>query len=288
MRDRLAPYLRHLRLPFQLTLAPLYLWGWLLGGGRADGAFVLAAIALHLFLYPGITAFNSAYDRDEGPVGGMREPPPVPARLLGFSLVLQAVGAALVAAVGPLLLAIYLGIAALAAAYSHPRVRLKAHPWASALAVAVGQGTLGFLAGWAVARGGFGGDRLALYVGAVAAALTTLGLYPATQVFQLEEDAARGDRTLALVLGPRRALRFGAACLLLAGVATAWLVGRRYGAFDAAVVAGGHALLLVGQERLARAPTGDRSASFGRAMRLNFAASGGFLAYLGYRLLAGA
>ena len=288
MRGPLAPYLHHLRLPFQLTLAPVYLRGSFLGGGRADRDFVLAAVALHLFLYPGITAFNSAYDRDEGPVGGMLAPPPVPPRLLGFSLALQAVGAALVAAVGPLLLAIYLGIAALAAAYSHPRVRLKAHPWASALAVAVGQGTLGFLAGWAVARGGVSGDALALGVGAVAAALTTLGLYPATQIFQLEEDAARGDRTLTLALGPRSALRFGAACLLLAGVGTAWLVGRRYGPFDAALVAGGHALLLVGQERLARAPTGDRVQSFRRAMRLNFAASGGFLVYLGYRLLAGA
>ena len=128
MRGSLVPYLRHLRLPFQLTLAPLYLWGWLLGGGPADRDFVLAAVALHLFLYPGITAFNSAYDRDEGPVGGMLAPPPVPPRLLGFSLALQAAGAALTVAVGPVLLAIYLAIAALAAAYSHPRVRLKAHP----------------------------------------------------------------------------------------------------------------------------------------------------------------
>ena len=68
-------YVKHLRLPFQLTLAPLFLWGFLLADGQIGVRAVLAFVSLHLFLYPGITAFNSAYDRDQGPVAGMARPP---------------------------------------------------------------------------------------------------------------------------------------------------------------------------------------------------------------------
>jgi hypothetical protein len=125
-------YVKHLRLPFQLTLAPLFLWGFLLAEGQLGVRPVLAFASLHLFLYPGITAFNSAYDRDEGPVAGMERPPPVPRRLLGFSLAVQALGAAAAALAGALFLLIYAAIAALAAAYSHPAMRWKANPWASA------------------------------------------------------------------------------------------------------------------------------------------------------------
>src|SRR4051812_29698615 len=78
----------HLRLPFQLLLAPVYLWGWLLGGGGLSGSVMLGFLAFHLFLYGGATAFNSYYDRDEGPVGGLERPPPVVAELLPFSFVM--------------------------------------------------------------------------------------------------------------------------------------------------------------------------------------------------------
>ncbi len=71
-------FIRHLRLPFNLLLSPIYLWGVLLAGGTLwDPSFWLGYVTLHLFLYGGGTAFNSFYDRDEGPIGGMAHPPPV-------------------------------------------------------------------------------------------------------------------------------------------------------------------------------------------------------------------
>ena len=42
-----------------------------------------------------MTAFNSYYDRDVGPVGGLEQPPPVAESLLAFSLAVQAIGFAL-------------------------------------------------------------------------------------------------------------------------------------------------------------------------------------------------
>jgi len=47
---------------------------------------VIAFVALHVFLYAGATAFNSYYDRDEGPVGGLERPPPVLPALLPVAL----------------------------------------------------------------------------------------------------------------------------------------------------------------------------------------------------------
>src|SRR5205823_3554541 len=69
MSGRPLDYLLHLRLPFQLLLAPVFLWGALAAGGRCSPVLVAAFVAIHVCLYGGATAFNSVYDRDEGPVG---------------------------------------------------------------------------------------------------------------------------------------------------------------------------------------------------------------------------
>ena len=57
--DRAGVLLVHLRLPFQLLLAPVFLWGFVLAGGQVDGRFWLAFVAVHLCLYGGTTAYNS-------------------------------------------------------------------------------------------------------------------------------------------------------------------------------------------------------------------------------------
>src|SRR5205814_1433372 len=72
---------------------------WLLAGGGMSLSILLAFLAFHLFLYGGATAFNSYYDRDEGPVGGLERPPPVVPQLLPFSLAMKTVGWLLAAAI---------------------------------------------------------------------------------------------------------------------------------------------------------------------------------------------
>ena len=62
--------------------------------------FVVAFLVLHVCLYGGTTAFNSHYDRDEGPVGGLANPPPPGPWLLPGSLVLQGFGLVVAAWVG--------------------------------------------------------------------------------------------------------------------------------------------------------------------------------------------
>src|SRR5712692_8245314 len=113
-------YLIHLRLPFQILLSPIFLWGFLMADGRPSSKLIVAYIAFHLFGYAGGTAFNSYYDRDEGPIGGLAKPPLIPNGLLAFSLVWQLLGFGLAAQVNPTFALIYAIMFWLSLAYSHP------------------------------------------------------------------------------------------------------------------------------------------------------------------------
>ncbi len=217
------PHLRHLRLHFNVLLSPIYLWGLVLARADPGSARVwVGYVAVHLFLYGGATAFNSYYDRDEGPVGGLLHPPAVDAALLPFSLVVQALGLPLALAVSRPFAGAWLVLFAVFTAYSHPWVRLKARPVAALAAIALGQGAVGFALGWLAGRAGSGaGIGLlgpASLTGMATAALVVVGLYVVTQSYQTAEDRARGDRTLPVILGPRTALRLAVALLAPGGV----------------------------------------------------------------------
>jgi 1,4-dihydroxy-2-naphthoate octaprenyltransferase len=207
----------------------------------------------------------------------MEAPPPVPPGLLGFSLALGAAGALLAVPAGAAFLILYGLAAGWTAAYSHPATRWKAGPVSSALAIGLGQGCVGFAAGWAAAAPLQLADPL-LLAGAAGAAFTAVGLYPATQVFQVEEDRARGDRTLAVALGPARALRLGALLLLAGGALAAWAADRRFDATHAAAVSLGYLLLVAWQLRLAA--TVAEPGLYRRAMRLVNAGTACFLLFL--------
>jgi 1,4-dihydroxy-2-naphthoate octaprenyltransferase len=278
---RLVLYLVHLRLPFQLTLAPIFLWGALSSGGGWDAGTTAAFVALHLFLYPAATAFNSAYDRDEGPVSGIEHPREVPPGLAAYAIVWALPGFALAPVAGPGFAAAFAGAALWSFAYSHPRTRLKAGPWKSGAAIALGQGALGFAAGWLATAAPAAGPYV-LLAGAAGAAFTALGLYPVTQVFQIDEDAFRGDRTIAVVLGAGRALRFGAFCLAAAAIATVWLVARLFGAPDAFLIALGYCGLILRIVRLSFDPEAryEPQCLYRPAMRLLNWATTGFLVFL--------
>jgi 4-hydroxybenzoate polyprenyltransferase len=206
----------HLRLPFQLLLAPFMLFGAALANGRLGPRFVVAFVVLHVALYGGTTAFNTHYDRDEGPIGGMERPPPAGTWLLPGSLVLQAFGLLIALWVGPAFAAVAAAFIVLGILYSHPKARWKGKPLASWATVIFGQGALGALAGIVSVDDARPGADLGY--GVAAAAAIVGALYPLTQVFQIEEDARRGDRTVAMMLG-RRGTPRAAAALFAAGCA---------------------------------------------------------------------
>ena len=288
-RTTVRTLLVHLRLPFQLLLAPVYLWGWLLGGGGLSGSVLLGFVAFHVFLYGGATAFNSYYDRDEGPVGGLERPPPVVPELLPFSLAVKAAGWLLAAAVGWPFFWIYAGFALLSFAYSHPRTRLKAYPLGSVLTVAIGQGMLAFLGGWAAVRGEVDSAWSLVGVGgAMAATLLILSSYPLTQLYQIEEDRARGDRTAAVAWGPRGSFAFSLTCQAIGGATMVAILYRLYGPGDATLAASALVVqFAVIAHWAARFDQDEIIENYRRVMRLSTLWAAGLIVYLGGRLIVG-
>ena len=271
----------HLRLNYQILLAPIFVWGYLLAQGEPDARFWVAFLALHLFLYGGTTAFNSYYDRDEGPVGGLEKPPPAQAALLPFSLLMQAVGAVLEALVNPAFLLIYLTIFVMASLYSLPGVRLKGRPILGLITVGVGQGVLAALAGWAAAQTPQTFPGLSASLGILAVALVTIGFYPITQIYQIEEDAARGDNTFAVWAGPARAFFFSIVVQAFAAILLAAVIYSVMGLWQALLVGLFYGALLVATIRWAlQFDPANVLGNYRRVMRINRVTSLGFLAFL--------
>ena len=281
--------LLHLRLNWHLMLMPIFLWGFLLSGGPVGYKFWLGLFVFHVLFYGGSTSFNSYYDRDEGPIGGLWNPPRPTRSLLYFSLIIQALGMVLVAVfINIPLLVVSLVMFGLSTAYSHPAIRLKAYPLASLFAVSVGQGAGGTLAGWLCGQDDW--TTLLTWkalLGILITTLITTGFYPLTQLYQRTEDARRGDITFAVRWG-ERCFPFAIACMTGAAVLGCLLIGYYYSPLEG---------MLVGMVLLALAGViadwwrrYDESAvrqNYVRMMRVGYLMGIGLLVYVSWHLLRG-
>jgi 4-hydroxybenzoate polyprenyltransferase len=228
---RRLDYLLHLRPAEWPIMAAHTAVGYLLAVGIADaagehlGRALLGLLLWVACLNGGTLALNSAFDRDEGDIAYLRDPPPPPRRLALFSLALMAAGQAAALTLPPLFGALYGLCFLLSVLYSVPPFRLKAVAGVDWLINMAGFGTLTPLAGWATT-----GRPLGSAEGIVLLGFCPLfaALYPLTQLYQMEEDGRRGDRTLALMLGTRRSLDVALAATAAAFVLFAW-AGMRSG-----------------------------------------------------------
>lgn len=213
-------YLLHTRPAEWPIVAAHMLVGYLLAVGAANalrserlGAAILGVLLWVVCLNGGTLALNSAFDRDEGDIAYLRHPPPPPRRLATFGLGLMLTGLG-----GAFLLpraywTTYALCVVLSVLYSVPPFRLKSVPGADWLINMWGFGTLTPYAGWAATGLPVGAvGRLVL----LAFCPLFAALYPLTQIYQFEEDARRGDRTLALFLGIRGSLSVALASMVLA------------------------------------------------------------------------
>jgi 4-hydroxybenzoate polyprenyltransferase len=225
-------YLLHLRPAEWPILAAHTTVGYLLAVGLAGarsgvrlGPAALALILWVICLNGGTLALNSAFDRDEGDIAYLRRPPRPPAGLAAFSLALMTVGLILALRLPRGFVTAYALCFVLSVLYSMPPFRLKAVAGADWLINMWGFGTITPYAGWSAT--GFPLDEAR---GLVLLAFCPLfaSLYPLTQLYQLQEDSRRGDRTLAVVLGLKRSLdlAIGAATLaFLIFAAAGWKAG---------------------------------------------------------------
>jgi len=191
-------------------------------GARLSQA-LWALVVWVVFLNGGTLAINSAFDKDEGDIGYLIAPPPLPRHLLGFSVALLAGGQLLAVALPVAFRIDYAICLMLSLLYSVPPFRLKAVAGADWAINMWGFGTLTPFATWAAT-----GRPLDLGHALILIGFCPLfaGLYPLTQLYQFEEDRRRGDRTLALALGMRTSLALALACTLAAFALFTWAAAR--------------------------------------------------------------
>ncbi|HXM38529.1 MAG TPA: UbiA family prenyltransferase [Gemmatimonadales bacterium] len=222
----LYSYLLHLRPAEWPIMAGHTLLGYVLAvgfngvaRGQALPEALRALVIWVVFLNGGTLAINSVFDRDEGDIGYLNAPPPLPRYLLHFSVALLVAGQLLAFTLPAGFQIAYAICFALSILYSVPPFRFKAVAGVDWVINMWGFGTLTPYAAWAAT-----GRPLDLGHALVLLAFCPLfaGLYPLTQLYQFEEDRRRGDRTLALILGMRVSLVVAIVCTLLAFGLFAW------------------------------------------------------------------
>jgi 1,4-dihydroxy-2-naphthoate octaprenyltransferase len=278
--------LLHLRLHWQVMLAPLFLWGFVLAAGENARSLItlefwLVFFIFHVLFYGGATALNSYYDQDEGPVGGLWEPPRVTHDLLVFSVALQVAGLVLLFFTSLPLFGLALVMGVVGNAYSHPAVRLKAYPWTSLLAVSIFQGMGGAAAGWLYATQDLQTLLTAKAImGLLVAALIITGFYPLTQVYQREEDRKQGVISFAVYAGERCFL-LAIVCYLSAAGLMGYLAWRYFGLLQAlAAVAGLMGLAVLVAIWWRGYDESQVRTNYLWMMRLGYLMTGGFLVFV--------
>lgn len=199
MLKEIKHFIIHLRLHYQFFILS---GGYLLGGLLADqmntAQFWQQFLNVHILLFGGATAYNSFWDKDTGPIGGLKNPPKMTLWMHRVSILFMFAGLAWAATVG-ILFVVFYGLSLLLFwLYSTPHARWKGHPELSLLAIGVSTGFNSVVLGVLAAGGVF---SVYILLGSVGASLVLLSLYPASQIYQGEEDSARGDKTFFLKYG---------------------------------------------------------------------------------------
>lgn len=188
-------FILHLRLHYQLfLLSGGFLLGGLMAGVMDTIQFSLQFVNVHVLLFGGATAFNSFWDRDEGPIGGLKNPPKMTPWMHKVSLIIMFAGWIWSIQVGWDYFAVYGVSLILFWLYSTPHARWKGDSHLSLVAIALSTGFNSVLLG-AIAAGG--SVNSVLLLSALGASLILLSLYPVSQLFQIKADIARGDHTFA-------------------------------------------------------------------------------------------
>lgn len=116
-----------------------------------------------------------------------------------MSILMQAVGLLVAIPAGNAFMGIYILSMIFFWLYSSPLTRWKGDPIKSLVAIGVSTGTNSFLMGYLSA--GMNEIDLSIIFAAVGVALVILSLYPLSQLYQMDEDRKRGDRTFAIRYG---------------------------------------------------------------------------------------
>lgn len=202
----------HLRFFFSVFLLPVFLFAISQAPQIIWFKAILTFLIWHFLVYPASNGYNSYFDKDEGSIALVENPPPVDKSLYGFSLFLDFLSIILAFLVSMELVTAVLLYGLFSKLYSHPLTRLKKYPIISFLIVFIFQGGCIYWSSYAAVSGLslLNGWNLNFIMAGLICSCLIGATYPLTQVYQHEEDGKRGDRTLSMVLGIRGSFIFSA------------------------------------------------------------------------------
>ncbi len=214
-----------LRIHFSFFLLPIFLLAVSRAGSFDLWSFIGIFIVLHLFIYPASNGYNSYIDQDEGPIGGLEDPPKPSRNLFWASLIFDIAGIVLTLLIDWQAFLLILGYILASRAYSSPQLRLKGMPIVGFFTVFFFQGVITFATAYLGVKGGSWHELASHWPALVASSFLIAGVYPLTQIYQHKEDRAAGDTTISIVLGYRGSFVFS---LLMFSIAIAFIFTEFY------------------------------------------------------------
>lgn len=208
--------LLHLRLPFSLLLLPVYIFALSQTQNINALQAILVFVVWHLLVYPASNAYNSYFDKDEGSIALLKNPPKIERNLYYLSITLEWLGVALAAMVSVPFAICVLVFNALSKAYSHPSIRLKKYPIISFLVVFVFQGWFIYVTTFYSIGNVYTGFNSMVFLGGLISSCLIGASYPLTQIYQHAQDGKRGDKTLSILLGIKGSFLFSG-CIFFLG-----------------------------------------------------------------------
>ncbi len=216
MKNTILNTVKLLRLPYSVFLLPISLFSFYYIQPVLNYQLVLLLIIWHLLAFPSSNAYNSYHDRDDGPIGALKNPPKPTKLLLHVSNVLDFLAIVLSLCINLSFTGFVLGYIVVSRLYSNRQVRLKKYPVLSFLMVCLGQGTgifVGNILGLSSAA--LFSNPEVIY-SAIACYFFIGTIYPLTQIYQHEADAKDGVKTMSILLGIRGTFLFSGILYFLA------------------------------------------------------------------------
>lgn len=194
-------FILHLRLNYNFLIlsAPFLLGALYVPHISNIKDFLFLFILLYIFLFGGANLYNSYFDKDEGPIGGLERPPNIKKWMYYTAWSLQIIGLILSLFVNLIFGLLVIFSVILSWLYSSPTFRFKGKPILSFVVVGIGTVFNTTIMGYLAAGGDMPTPNLIL--GSLGVTLIVLSMYPFSQVYQIDEDIKRGDVTFAVKYG---------------------------------------------------------------------------------------
>lgn len=209
-----------LRLHFSFFLLPVFLFALSQANGINWPPTLLAFSILHLLVYPASNGYNSYMDRDEGPIGGLKNPMQPTRQLFAATIILDGLAIALSMFISWKFSTGILVYILASRAYSYRGIRLKRFPVLGFLIVFIFQGAWIYQLSFFAITGGWGS-----WLPCSISSLLIGALYPLSQVYQHEEDRQDGVTTISMLLGKKGSFIFSM-LLFLSAVGGIYLLYR--------------------------------------------------------------